>query len=154
MVWGSIVDFCCCLVTKSRLTLCDHTDYSLPDSSVHEISEARILEWVALSFSRESSQPRDQTRISWLAGGFFTTEPSVTYNVLVSGAQHCFSHAYICIYFSSLFCYHFTSVQSLSCVRLLATPWTAACQASLSITNSQSLLKLMSIELVMPSFPL
>ena len=43
------------------------------------------------------------------------------------------------------------SVQSLSRVRLLATPWTAACQASLSITNSQSLLKLMSIESVMPS---
>ena len=39
-----------------------------------------------------------------------------------------------------------SSVQSLSCVRLLATPWTAACQASLSITNSRSLLKLMSIE--------
>ena len=43
------------------------------------------------------------------------------------------------------------SVQSPSCVQLLVTPWTAACQASLSITNSQSLLKLMSIELVMPS---
>ena len=42
-------------------------------------------------------------------------------------------------------------VQSLSHVWLFATPWTAACQASLSITNSQSLLKLMSIELVMPS---
>ena len=40
----------------------------------------------------------------------------------------------------------FSSVQSLSCVRLFATPWTAACQASLSITNSQSLLKLMSVE--------
>ena len=45
----------------------------------------------------------------------------------------------------------FSSVQLLSRVRLFATPWTAACQASLSITNSQSLLKLMSIELVMPS---
>ena len=43
------------------------------------------------------------------------------------------------------------SVQSLSCVWLLATPWTAAHQASLSITNSQSLLKLMSIASVMPS---
>ena len=42
------------------------------------------------------------------------------------------------------------SVQLLSSVRLFATPWTAACQASLSITNSQSLLRLMSIELVMP----
>ena len=42
-------------------------------------------------------------------------------------------------------------VQSLSCVQLFATPWTAACQASLSFTISRSLLKLMSIELVMPS---
>ena len=45
----------------------------------------------------------------------------------------------------------FSPVQSLSHVRLFATPWIAACQASLSITNSRSLLKLMSIELVMPS---
>ena len=45
----------------------------------------------------------------------------------------------------------FSSVQSLSCVQLFVTPWTAVCQASLSITNSQSLLKLMSVELVMPS---
>ena len=44
-----------------------------------------------------------------------------------------------------------SSVQLLSCVRLFSTPWTAACQASLSITNSRNLLKLMSIELVMPS---
>ena len=44
-----------------------------------------------------------------------------------------------------------SSVQSLSCVQLFATPWTAACQASLAITNSQRLLKLMSIKLVMPS---
>ena len=45
----------------------------------------------------------------------------------------------------------FSSVQSLSCVQLFATPWTVARQASLSITNPQSLLKLMSIESVMPS---
>ena len=45
----------------------------------------------------------------------------------------------------------FSSVQSLSCVRLFGTPWTAAPQASLSITNPRSLLKLMSIESVMPS---
>ena len=45
----------------------------------------------------------------------------------------------------------FTSVQSLSCVRLFVTPWTAAHQASLSITDSQSLLKLMSITWLMPS---
>ena len=45
----------------------------------------------------------------------------------------------------------FSSIKLLRRVRLFAAPWTAACQASLSITNSQSLLKLMSIELVMPS---
>ena len=47
--------------------------------------------------------------------------------------------------------YQFSSVQSLSHVQLFVTPWTAACQASLSITSSQSLLKLMSIESMMPS---
>ena len=45
----------------------------------------------------------------------------------------------------------FSSVQSLNCVRLFVTPWIAACQASLSITNSQSSLRFMSIESVMPS---
>ena len=49
------------------------------------------------------------------------------------------------------FSIQFSSVQSLSCVWLFATPWTAGCQASLSITNSQSLLKLISIKSVMPS---
>ena len=47
--------------------------------------------------------------------------------------------------------FQFSSVQLLSFVQLFVTPWTAACQASLSIINSQSLLKLMSIESVMPS---
>ena len=46
-----------------------------PDFSVHVIFRGRILEWVAISFSGGSSQPRDQTHVSCLAGGFFTTEP-------------------------------------------------------------------------------
>ena len=50
-----------------------------------------------------------------------------------------------------MFIYSVESVQSLSCVRLFATPWTAARQAPLSITNSRTLLKLMSIESLMPS---
>ena len=51
-----------------------------------------------------------------------------------------------------MFCYQYiSSFQLLSCVQLVATPWTAACQASMSITNSWSLLKLMSIESMMPS---
>ena len=45
---------------KSHLTLCDPVDCSLPDFFVHGILQARILEWVTISFSRGSSQPRDQ----------------------------------------------------------------------------------------------
>ena len=54
-------------------------DYSLPDSSVHGILQARILEWVAMPSSRGSSRPRDQTHVSCvscIAGWFFTAEPS------------------------------------------------------------------------------
>ena len=47
-------------------------DCSPPGSSVHGILQARILEWVAISFSRESSQPRNQTQVSCIAGRFFT----------------------------------------------------------------------------------
>ena len=57
----------------------------------------------------------------------------------------------ISIYYIYIPIYIFSSVQSLSHVQLFGTPWTAACQASLPITNSQSLLKLMSIVSVMPS---
>ena len=58
---------CCCLVAKSCPTLCDPVDHSPPGSSIHGILQARILEWVAISFSRASSQPRDQTHVSCLS---------------------------------------------------------------------------------------
>ena len=51
---------------------CDLMDCSPPGSSVHEIFQARILEWVAIPFSRGSSPPRDWTLLSWIAGRFFT----------------------------------------------------------------------------------
>ena len=60
------------LVAQSCPTLCDPMNCSPPGSSVHEPFQARILEWVAISFSRGSSQPRDQTRISCTAGRFFS----------------------------------------------------------------------------------
>ena len=60
------------LANQSCRTLCDPMDCSLPGSSVHGIFHARILEWVAISFSRGSSQPRNQTQVSCFAGGFFT----------------------------------------------------------------------------------
>ena len=54
------------------LTLWDPMDCSLPGSSVHGIFQARVLEWVAISFSRGSSQPRDWTQVSCIAGIHFT----------------------------------------------------------------------------------
>ena len=62
-----------CLITQSCPTLCDPMDYSLPGSSVHGIFQARVLEWVAISFSRASSQPRDQMQVSRIAGRFLTS---------------------------------------------------------------------------------
>ena len=53
-------------------SLCDPLDSSPPGFSIHEILQARILEWVAIPFSRGSAQPRDQTQVSCIAGGFFT----------------------------------------------------------------------------------
>ena len=53
------------------LTLCNPMDCSLPGSSLHEIVHARVLEWVAISSSRGSSQPRDQTQVSRIVGRRF-----------------------------------------------------------------------------------
>ena len=110
-------------VTQLCPALCDTMD-----CTVLGILQARTLEWVAYTFSSGSSHPRNWTRLSCLAGRFFT-------NLAIRETPlHIFS-----------------SVESLSCVQLFATPWTAACQASLSITNSQTLPKLTSTESVMPS---
>ena len=59
-------------VAQSRPTLCDPMHCSPPGSSVHGIFQARLLEWVTISFSRGSSRLRDQTRVSCTAGRFFT----------------------------------------------------------------------------------
>ena len=124
------LDVICCLAAKSCLTLCDPMDCSPPGSSVHGISQARILGWVDSSFSRGSFWLKDRAYVScigrWL---LYHTEPPR----------------------KPLDMTQVSSVQSLSRVQLFATPWTAARQASLSITDSQRLLKLMSIESAIPS---
>ena len=59
-------------VAQLCLTLCDPIDCSLPGSSIHGIFQTTVLEWVAISFSRRSSQPRDWTQVSCTAGRRFT----------------------------------------------------------------------------------
>ena len=69
---------CVCVCAQSCPNLCDPMDYILPGSSVHGVSQARILQWVAMPSCRGSSWPRNRTQvssISWLAGGFFITVP-------------------------------------------------------------------------------
>ena len=63
---------CVCEVAQLCLTLCDPMVYSLPGSSVHGILQARVLDWVAISFSRGSSRPMDQAQVSCLASRRFT----------------------------------------------------------------------------------
>ena len=121
---------CCCLVTKSCLTLWDSMNYSPPGFSVLWTSQSRILEWFAISVSRGYSRPRDWNHIT-----------CIVRQLLYHWAT------WEALYNLGLF----SSVQLLSHVWLFAMPWTTACQASLSITNSRSPPKPMSIELVMPS---
>ena len=117
-----------------------------PGSSVHGILQARLLEWVAMSSSRGSSQPRDQTHISYVSCmgrqllyptlKIFSLNPgpNLPSIYITNGSKDptlCLSIHFSCIW--------------------LWDPRTAACQAFLSITNSQSLLKFMSTESVMPS---
>ena len=65
-VWSEV------LVAQSCLTLCDPRNCNPPDFSVHGILLARILWWITIPFSRRSSRPRDQTRVSCIASRFFT----------------------------------------------------------------------------------
>ena len=58
-------------VAQSCPTLCDPMDCSLPGSSLHGILQTTVLEWVAISFSRGSSRPRDRTQVSWIPGRRF-----------------------------------------------------------------------------------
>ena len=104
-----------------------------PGSSIHGILQARILKWVAISFSRGSSWPRDQTRLSCI----FCIGRWVLYHQSHLGSPHCY----------------FSSIQSLSHVRLFATHGLGckAYQTPLSFTISQSLCKLLSIESEIPS---
>ena len=115
-------------------------DCSPPGSSVYGIFQARILKWLAFPFPgylpHPGIEPMVPAESPALAGRFFTTElPGELTNYM-----------YIYIYIICI-----SSIQLLGHVQLFVTPWIAARLASLSITNSRNLLKLMSIESVMPS---
>ena len=118
---------------SSSVTALDYTVLGIP--------QGKTLEWVAFPFSRGSSQPRDRTPFSHIAGRFFTRW--ATREAPVWKREYSYFEVLITCWNGCRF-NTFSSVQfSHSVVSwLFATPWTAARQASLSITNSRSLLKL------------
>ena len=105
--------YCCCLVAESCPTLCDPINYSLPGSSVHGISQARILEWVVISSFRRSSWPRGWARIScismWTLYQWAIREDHVNYYFCVNNA---------CIYINilALSWTLFLQLQPCSCI--------------------------------------
>jgi len=147
------------IVTQSCLTLCDPVDYI-----VHGTLQARILEWVAFPFSRGSSQPRDRTQVSHIAGRFFTSWATREAHLLIvslnlrlrmrnlrMSRNWCLRQIYLMKIGTEkpglgILRFHkskppfvklkINSVQSLSHVRLFVILWTVARQACLSITSS------------------
>ena len=93
-----IVQYFCCLVAKSCPTLL-HMDSSSPGSSVHEITQARILEWVAISSSGEYSQPRDGTQVSCIGR-------QIVYHRATKEARYsCINFIHDTIYHTFLLCH-------------------------------------------------
>ena len=91
---------------QSCPTLCDSMNHSLSGSSVHDILQARIVEWVAMPSSGDLPNPRDQTRvssISCIAVRFFTAEP------LRKPVTEKYSMVYICVYMCVCVCVYTTS---------------------------------------------
>ena len=110
----------CCTHAKLLqlcLTQCDPMNSSLPGSSVHGILQARILELVAMPFSRASSWPRDQTHVSCIAGRFLTAEPR-------GNSRHLWG----CIFSSQWFTLLWEQRESIHVITLLSSvseegPW-------------------------------
>ena len=128
---------------QSYLTLCNPVDCSPPGSSVHGVSQARKLEWVAISSSRGSSRPRDGTQVSRIAGRLFTTEPPGKPVMRIQELLGIFS--------STPLGGALSVVQPPSRVRLFAARGLQHCALSPPSPSPGALLKLSSIASVMPS---
>ena len=130
LIFPSPRDTCVHEVAQLCLTLCNPMDCSPPGPSVHGIFQARVLEWVAISFSRGSSQPRDWTQVSCIAGRRFTIWST---REELQGIFLTNNHIPFCepreanIYTNTCVLSHFSHVY------LFSTLWTVAYQAPLSM---------------------
>ena len=154
---------CCCSVVKSCLTLCDPMDCSMPGSSVlyHLPEFAQIhAHWVGdVIYQLILCRPLLLSPSVFPSIRVFSNESALcirwpkywNFSFSISASSEYSGLISFRIDWFDLLAVQFSSVQLLSRVRLFATPWITARQASLPITNSQNLPKLMSIESVMPS---
>ena len=122
-----------------------------PDLQAHQylLTDAAFLQLRSVHTKIWEVQNKGSRRTQWVWHSEFHA-----FACLICSVVSCLSCQDNHFSWASVLGLQFSSLQSLSCVRLFVTPWIAACQASLSITNSQSLLKLMSFESVMPSYHL
>ena len=136
---------------------CDPMDCSATGSSVHWISQAKLLEWLPFPSPRDLPDPGIKPSTPSLQAKSLPTESSGRPISQSQRNEHnkTKTDTFATIQWHQLsspkWLLLFSSVQSLSRVQLSVTPWIAACQPSLSITTSRSSPKLMSIKLVMPS---
>ena len=119
----------CAKLFQSCPTLYNPMDHSPPGSSVHGVLQAWILDWVAMPLPGD--RPHSGTELASLTSSLWQVD-----SLPLAPPGKPMKESSV----------QFSSVQSLSCVWLFANPWITARQACLSITNSQSLPKLMSIE--------
>ena len=133
------------LLFEVHVQLCDPMDCSSPGSSVHEILQARILEWVAFPFSRGPSQFREWTQVSHIAAAAKSLQscPSLCDRIdssppgsPIAVILQARTLEWVAISFSSAWKWKVKG-KSLSRVRLFGTPWTAAHQAPLSMGFSR-----------------
>ena len=87
----------CVRFTQLCLTLCNPSDCSPPGSSVHGILQARILEWVVIPFSRESSQTRDQTRSPTMQADSLLSEPSANFSFCIYEIEYQYPYTRIIV---------------------------------------------------------
>ena len=171
-------NMCCAKPLQLCPTLCNPTDYCLPGSSVQGVLQARILEWAVISFLQgifPTQWSNHISSVSFVSREFLTAElpgkPYQDYCSVIFSLSLFFNGVLFWFWYhdnatfikwvwkcpllsqllQGLFSFCCSSVQSLSHVRLIVTPWIAARHASLSITNSWSSPRLTSIKSVIPS---
>ena len=120
---------CSYVCVQSCLTLCDTMNCSLPGSSFHVIFQARVLKWVAISYSRGSSHPRDLTHVSWIGRQIFYQLQHLgdPLGLWCCCKWHYFIHFYGSIIFPCIYIFIYSSTVGHSgCFQILAIVNSAA----------------------------